>query len=75
MADTKRIGKPNMQAIDRAVNTIKMAILNSQYRAAKQVNAVQLSLYFGIGKYISEHSGKEFLSTGVLKNDQRMSAS
>ena len=32
-----------------AVKTIKLAILQSQYRAAKMVNREQLSLYFGIG--------------------------
>ena len=39
-----------------AANAIKTAILQSQYRAAKGVNREQLSLYFGIGRYISEHS-------------------
>ena len=43
-----------------AVKVIKKAILQSQYRAAKSVNREQLSLYFGIGRYISEHSGKAF---------------
>ena len=33
-----------------AVNAIKAAILQSQYRAAKGVNREQLSLYFGIGR-------------------------
>ena len=41
-----------------AMKTIKTAILQSQYRAAKMVNREQLSLYFGIGHYISEHSRK-----------------
>ena len=67
MININRIEEQKMQAIDRAVNIIKMAILKSQYRAAKQVNAVQLSLYFGVGKYISEHSGKGFWGTGALK--------
>ena len=38
-----------------AIKAIKSAILQSQYRAAKGVNREQLSLYFGIGRYISEH--------------------
>ena len=39
-----------------AVSTIKQAILQSQYRAAKLVTGEQLSLYFGIGGYVSANS-------------------
>ena len=35
---------------DRAVETIKTAILQGQYEAAKGVNRIQLAVYFGIGK-------------------------
>jgi len=41
--------------------------LESQYKAAKAVNAVQLSLYFSIGKYVSEHTRKGFWGTGALE--------
>jgi predicted nuclease of restriction endonuclease-like (RecB) superfamily len=51
-----------------AVKTIKTAILQSQYKAAKTVNAEQLSLYFGIGKYISENSRNGFWGTGAIEN-------
>jgi predicted nuclease of restriction endonuclease-like (RecB) superfamily len=50
-----------------AVRQIKLAILQSQYRAAKGVNAEQLSLYFGIGQYISEHSRKGYWGTGAIE--------
>ena len=50
-----------------AVKAIKTAILESQYRAAKGVNIEQLSLYFGIGRYISEHSRKGFWGTGAIE--------
>ena len=50
-----------------AVKAIKKAILQSQYRAAKDVNREQLSLYFGIGRYISEHSGKSYWGKGAIK--------
>jgi len=50
-----------------AVKAIKTAILESQYRAAKEVNIEQLSLYFGIGRYISEHSRKGFWGTGAIE--------
>lgn len=36
-----------------AVETIKTAILQGQYEAARNVNRIQLAVYFGIGKYIS----------------------
>lgn len=48
--------KENIQLSDElraAVKAIKKAILQSQYRAAKSVNREQLSLYYGIGRYIS----------------------
>ena len=50
-----------------AVNAIKAAILQSQYRAAKGVNCEQLSLYFGIGRYISEHSRGGYWGTGAIE--------
>lgn len=50
-----------------AVKAIKTAILESQYRAAKGVNIEQLSLYFGIGRYVSEHSRKGFWGTGAIE--------
>ena len=34
-----------------AVQTIKSAILQSQYMAIKLVNKEQLALYYGIGRY------------------------
>ena len=51
----------------QAVKTIKNAILQSQYRAAKVVNSEQLSLYFGIGRYVSEHSRKGVWGTGAIE--------
>ena len=49
-----------------AVKQIKQAILSSQYQAAKGANAVQLSLYYGIGKYVSENSRKGTWGTGAI---------
>ncbi len=49
-----------------AVDAIKAAILQSQYEAVKNVNATQLMLYFGIGKYISFNSRKEFWGQGAI---------
>lgn len=53
--------------VRQAVKTIKNAILQSQYRAAKVVNREQLSLYFGIGRYVSEHSRKGVWGTGAIE--------
>ena len=50
-----------------AVNTIKEAILRSQYQAAKLVNREMLSLYYGIGRYISANSRERFWGTGAIK--------
>ena len=44
-----------------AVKAIKEAILRSQYRAAASVNKEQLSLYYGIGHYVSENSRTGFV--------------
>ncbi|MBQ9554968.1 MAG: hypothetical protein IJV05_01965 [Muribaculaceae bacterium] len=51
-----------------AVTAIKQAILQSQYRAAKGVNSEQLSLYYGIGHYISEHSRAGYWGRGAIKS-------
>ncbi len=54
--------------VRQAVDTIKNAILQSQYRAAKGVNREQLSLYFGIGRYVSERSRWKFWGTGAIEH-------
>ena len=50
-----------------AVETIKTAILQGQYEAAKGVNRIQLAVYFSIGKYISLHTRKGVWGTGALE--------
>ena len=50
----------------QAVETIKTAILQSQARAAQMINGEQLSLYYGIGRYISEHSREGYWGTGAI---------
>lgn len=57
----------NLQVYTQPVKVIKEAILRSQYRAASSVNQEQLSLYYGIGKYVSENSRKEFLGKGAIE--------
>lgn len=50
----------NIQAYTEAVRIIKEAILQSQYRAVSIANKEQLSLYYAIGKYVSENSRNVF---------------
>lgn len=57
---------PVVADIKMAVQSIKAAILKSQARAAQMVNHEQLSLYYGIGRYISEHSREGYWGTGAI---------
>ncbi len=50
-----------------AINSIKEAILHSQYQAVKLVNREMLSLYYGIGRYISANSRVCFWGLGAIK--------
>ena len=49
-----------------AVEIIKAAILRSQYDAVRSVNEKQLTLYYGIGKYISLNSRNGFWGKGAI---------
>jgi len=51
----------------QAADVIKEAILKSQYEAVKDVNAHQLSLYFGIGRFISENTRAGRWGTGAVE--------
>ena len=57
----------NNEKLQQAVAVIKEAILQGQYEAAKGVNRIQLAVYFGIGKYVSQHSRKGTWGTGALE--------
>ena len=52
---------------NQAIQAIKSAILQSRYRAATLVNREMLSLYFGIGKFISDNSRNDFWGTNALE--------
>lgn len=52
---------------NRAAETIKTAILNGQYEAAKGVNRVQLLTNYAIGKYVSMNTRNGVWGTGALK--------
>lgn len=53
--------------IYQAVGFIKQAIQRSQARALRSVNNEVLSLYYGVGRYVSEHSRKGTWGTGAIK--------
>ena len=52
--------------IEQAVTVIRDAICRSQHRAVKAVNRELLSLYYGIGRYVSENSRKGFWGKGAI---------
>ena len=54
------------QNYDTAVAAIKAAILQSQYDAARSVNEKQLTLYYSIGRYISQNSRNGFWGKGAV---------
>ena len=56
-----------VQIYNEAVRVIKEAILQSQYQAASIVNKEQLSLYYGIGKYVSENSRNDYWGKGAIE--------
>jgi len=68
--DKKIGGKAELEKFDMtyavAVQAIKEAIQRSQARALHAVNSEVLSLYYGIGRYISANSRKGFWGTGAL---------
>lgn len=57
----------NSTDVTQAVNVIKSAILQSQSRAVRMISGTQLSLYFGIGLYVSANSRKGTWGTGAIK--------
>ena len=57
----------DLQTYAEAVRVIKEAILRSQYCAASAANKEQLSLYYGIGCYVSKSSRKGFWGKGAIE--------
>ena len=50
-----------------AAITIRDAIIRSRYQAARLVNKELLSLYYGVGKFISENSRNAYWGEGAIK--------
>ena len=55
------------EELKNAVQTIKNAILQSQSRAVQMISGAQLSLYFGVGLYVSANSRNGQWGTGAIK--------
>ena len=53
--------------LSEAVEVIKTAIMQGQYEALKDVNRVQLAVYFAIGKYLSNNTRRLPYGAGALK--------
>ena len=54
-----------------AVQKIKQAILESQWRATQHINEEQLALYYGIGKFISQHTRTGVWGTNAIETISR----
>ena len=50
-----------------AVSAIKTAILQGQYEASKDVNRVQLTLYYAVGRFLSHNTRKGVWGTRALE--------
>ncbi|MBO7139377.1 MAG: hypothetical protein J6W19_02205 [Prevotella sp.] len=50
----------------QAVKSIKDAILQSRYRAARLVNKEMLALYYWVGNYVSVHSRTDAWNTNAI---------
>jgi hypothetical protein len=60
------------QDYKESVIAIKETILRSQRRAIAAVNKEQLSLYYGIGRYVSLNSRDGFWGTGAIEQISNM---
>ena len=52
----------------QAVKAIKQAIQVSRYRVSRHANGESLGLYYGVGKYISEHSRNAAWGSGAIEH-------
>ncbi len=52
--------------LSRAAETIKQAILDAQYEAARGVNNIQLTLYYSVGRFISHNTRRNKWGTNAI---------
>ena len=67
MANLKQHQSTDQQVLE-AVNAIKTAILQGQYEAAKDVNRVQLALYYAVGRFLSLNTRQGVWGTGIIES-------
>ena len=65
MANHKQNQHTDRQVLE-AVKAIKTAILQGQYEAAKDVNRVQLALYFAVGRFLSKNTRQGVWGLGAI---------
>lgn len=56
----------SIDELSQVVSDIKRAIVVSQSNALRMISGQQLSLYYGIGSYVSEHSRGANWGTGAI---------
>lgn len=56
-----------MQDYNQAIKQIKLAILKSRYKVVSQVNAELLSLYYGIGEFVSKNTRNQQWGKGAIE--------
>lgn len=66
MANLNQLQNNDNQVL-KAVSAIKTAILQGQYEAAKDVNRIQLALYYAVGRFLSLNTRRKGWGTGVLE--------
>ena len=54
------------QSLHEAVKVIKTAILKAQSEVLRHANTSLLSLYYGIGRYLSQNSREGTWGTGAI---------
>ncbi len=59
--------KETTHNIHEAVNVIKTAILQSQLKVAREGNRMLLALYYGVGRYVSNHSRDGYWGKGAIE--------
>ena len=62
----------SLENYTEAVTAIRDAILRSQHRSLSAVNRGQLSLYYGIGGFVSQNSREGFWGKGAIEQISKM---
>ncbi len=58
--------------LNQAAESIKRAILDAQYEAAQGVNNIQLTLYYSVGRFISQNTRRNKWGTNAIATISRL---